>query len=276
MAAGWDRASLALLTSRSRRGPTAAASAARCRGVGDVAGDGADAVGPGQPGDGGGQPIGVPAVDDEPPAAVGQGGGEGSAEAPRGAGDECGAGGHGTTVEPQVDLRSRGAVVESDGDRRGGRPLGDGAVGAALLRGAGADQRHPHAGRRPALSAQRAAPAGGHPGGPQRGPVAARDPHGAGLAAGGPPADRGRLGAALPRMAGPAGRADRRAHPAARRADLLHRLRLPVAGAVRAVQPRRRGRGARAPGRAGCRRPCAACPRRADRPPSHLLLPRGP
>ena len=59
-------------------------------GVGDVAGDGGDQVGPGEAGDGRGQPGGVAAVDDEPPAAVVQGGGERAAEPSGGAGDECG------------------------------------------------------------------------------------------------------------------------------------------------------------------------------------------
>jgi hypothetical protein len=85
--------------------------------VGDVARDRGDAVRVREGGPGGVQPWGVPAVDDEPPAAVGERGGEGSTEAARGAGDQCGAGAHGVTVGPQVHLRSRGARDGSAGDR---------------------------------------------------------------------------------------------------------------------------------------------------------------
>ena len=56
--------------------------------VGDVAADGGDQCGPGQRGDGGGQPVAVPAVDDQPPAALVQGARQGPAEAPGGAGDD--------------------------------------------------------------------------------------------------------------------------------------------------------------------------------------------
>src|SRR3954451_171329 len=77
--------SLALLTSRSRRAPTARAGGPRCWGsagapggavadragevlsvlrIGDVAGDGGDEVGVRERGDGGGQPVGVAAVGD--------------------------------------------------------------------------------------------------------------------------------------------------------------------------------------------------------------------
>ena len=74
-------------------------------------------------------------------------------------------------------------------------------------------------------------------------------------------ADHHRLGAAVQRLAGPARRADRGAGAAARRADLLHRLRLPVAGPVRAVEPgRRRG--------AGGRRRAVAAPGPAPVPPA--------
>src|SRR4051812_21472425 len=110
--------SLALLTRRSRRSGSAAASAPRWSGsatspgiAGTSSGGGGGAaagLGVGGRGDWGAEPVGVPAVEDEPPAAVVEGGGQRAAEAAGGAGDHCG-GGHGTTLGPQVDLRSRGA-----------------------------------------------------------------------------------------------------------------------------------------------------------------------
>jgi hypothetical protein len=49
-------------------------------GVGHVAGQRGDPVGEGERGDGGGQPIAVPGVEDEVPAVRVEGGGEGPAE----------------------------------------------------------------------------------------------------------------------------------------------------------------------------------------------------
>ena len=57
-----------------------------------------------------------------------------------------------------------------------------------------------------------------------------------------PGADQGAVGEALPRLARPARRTDRGARTPARRPVDLHRMRLPVAADLPAVQPGRRGR----------------------------------
>ena len=74
-----------------------------------------------------------------------QRGGEGAAEAAGGAGDECGGWSrrHGATVGPQVNLRSRGRDVELLAIGEVAGAVGHGAVGAALLRAAGADRARP-------------------------------------------------------------------------------------------------------------------------------------
>ena len=74
----------------------------------------------------------------------------------------------------------------------------------------------------------------------------------------GPGADAQRLDAAVTVVAAPPGRADRGADEAARRARLVHRLRLPVAAALRDVESRRRRRRAAARARSTCPRRCAA------------------
>ena len=61
-----------------------------------------------------------------------------------------------------------------------------------------------------------------------------------------PHPDQGRLDAAQPRLAASARRADPSARAAPRHARLLHRLRMPQPAALRAEQPRRRGRRPRA------------------------------
>ena len=66
--------------------------------------------------------------------------------------------------------------------------------------------------------------------------------------------------AALDSLPRPARRADRRPDRAARRTDVVHRLRLPLAGEVRVVHPggRRRHAGGRGPVATAC--PAAAVP----------------
>ena len=87
--------------------------------------------------------------------------------------------------------------------------------------------------------------------------------------AGRAPADEGRLGPALPRLAPPPRRADRRAGGAAGRPQLLHRLRLPLAAPLRPVQPAR-PRGRPRPGRAATsRRRCAVRRAAPERGPQH-------
>jgi hypothetical protein len=83
------------------------------RGVGDVAGNGDDQFGVREGGGRRGQPVAVAGVDDEPPAAAVQRGRQCPSESSGGAGDECGGDVHGTTVEPQVHLRSRGCTAWS-------------------------------------------------------------------------------------------------------------------------------------------------------------------
>ena len=119
------------------------------------------------------------------------------------------------------------------------------AVGAAVLRARGPARRDSDV-RRPApLPAQRAAAAGVHPGRAQRRAVARGDRRRPGHPAGRSQPDEGRLDAAVALLARAARRPDRRAEQAARRAGLVHRLRLPVAEDVRDVQPRRPGRDGR-------------------------------
>ena len=67
-----------------------------------------------------------------------------------------------------------------------------------------------------------------------------------------PHTDEGRLDPALAGLAASARRADRGAVAAARRARLVHRLRLPVAAPLRVLQPRRRRRRPPAPERRSC------------------------
>src|SRR6185436_5931899 len=110
--------------------------------------------------------------------------------------------------------------------------------GAAVLRGAGADSlraeplgppplspRGPAAGRLHRLRAAHRA-------------VARRDPRRAGAAAEEPRAGARRLGETVSAVEGPDRRTDRRARAAAGDAQRVHRLRLPVAGSLRARQPR--------------------------------------
>ncbi len=85
----------------------------------------------------------------------------------------------------------------------------------------------------------------------------------------GPHPEPGRLDPAVPVVARPAGRADRGAGGAARRPGLLHRVRLPVAAALPAVQ-RRRPDGGR---RTGCP---AAAPDAAPHPGRGRLTPTRP
>src|SRR6185369_3688578 len=79
-------------------------------------------------------------------------------------------------------------------------------------------------------------------------------------AAGGPGADARRLGPAVGALAPAPRRADRAAGAAARRPDRLHRVRLPVASPLPALQPRRRAGPARAGSPAADRRLTACFP----------------
>ena len=93
-------------------------------------------------------------------------------------------------------------------------------------------------------------------------------------------ADEGRLATHLPPLARPARRADRGARAAARRAGLLHRVRVPVPAALPGLQPRRRGRGVAdgARARRSSPRSCGGPRHRIghDVPMSELRLPPGP
>ena len=172
--------------------------------VGDVAGDGGDAGrGAGarrrrRPSRSASRPSTTSA-----PAAGGEGGGERAAEAAGGAGDECGAGVHGATVGPQVRLEVKGSAMEllAIGEvsaRAGMAPSALRYYEEQGLISSDADAR-----RRPALSPQRAAPAGLHP--RRRGTSGCRCRRSASaletLPPGRPPTAR-RLGAAVARGGG--------------------------------------------------------------------------
>ena len=107
------------------------------------------------------------------------------------------------------DYRRTSSGLEVKGCERGLLAIGEVAGRSGMAPSAlryyedqGLIERHPDRGRRPAVPAERAAPAGADPGGAQRGAVAAGDPGGAGHPAGGPAADGDRLGPALQRSGG--------------------------------------------------------------------------
>ena len=117
------------------------------------------------------------------------------------------------------------------------------ALGAALLRGRGPDRVRAQRRQPAALRARRPAARGGDPGRARGGHPAGVDPRRPLAAARRPAALQARLGAALARLARRRRGAHRAARARARRPRLLHRLRLPLAALVPALQPGRpRGR----------------------------------
>ena len=150
-------------------------------------------------------------------------------------------GSHEPSVKVQVNLSSRGGdgFARAALRGRGRQAQWVRRVGAALLRGRGTDLGHPHVGRPAPVRAQRAAPAGLHPGRLQHRAHPRRGPRGARPAAGRPGADQGGLATDHAALARPARRPDRRPGAAARRARLVHRLRLPVPPALPDDEPRR-------------------------------------
>ena len=147
--------------------------------------------------------------------------------------------------------------------RRGGRAQRRRRVGAALLRARRADRREADHGQPASLRPLRPPAAGVHPRRPHRGPEPGGGRRRAGHPPGRPHSHPGGLDPAVPHLAATPRRADRGPGAAPGRAGLLHRLRLPVAPAVRDVEPRGRDGRATGPARGSCR---AGCARRTDAP----------
>src|SRR5690606_2151359 len=143
-------------------------------------------------------------------------------------------------------------------DRRARPAHGRGDVGAALLRGARADQVGAHAGQPAPLPALRGEARLGDTRRPALRHLARRGGRDAGAAAGGPHAHGGRLGGARQGLAAEPRRAHRHAGGPARPALGVHRLRLPLPRPLLAGEPGRRG----GPRRAGAALPGAAEGRR--------------
>ena len=124
--------------------------------------------------------------------------------------------------------------------RRVGQAEWRGSISASFLRGRGPDHRQARSGWAAALPAQHPAAGGIHSGRSARRTVTKRGTACTGSLARKQNTQPLRLGRAVPRLARPARRPDPRAAASAGRADGLHRLRLPVAHTMPAIQPGRR------------------------------------
>src|SRR5688572_25376525 len=151
------------------------------------------------------------------------------------------------TVRLQVSLKSSDDHIQTFrspavDDRRDRAPGGRRHIGAALLRDRGPDPLRAQRVGPPPLPRRRAAPGQLHPHRPAGRPEPWRDPRGAVVAARRAHAQLAGLGPTRPLLAADSRPADQAPHPYARPARFVHRLRMPVAHVVRAVEPRRRRR----------------------------------